>query len=498
MKKSLLILGMAIVAFGAQAEKAIIMADGAQVIYNAALPEGTVIVPMGWDAKNDGGSLVCNAGQLKWTAPSSFACRNGAIRWAKDKVATFTPTPGLTITKITVVSEDNPTKEASEQNDGKLGDAWTAERSKQTLVPTDGTAVVEMKAAKQNRMQWMEIEYTGTPTQVLPAVGTSFDLAQPGKITFASATEGATIHYTIDGTEPTAESPVAPNGVVELTADALVKTIAVKNGMASSYVYHQPVMVPAANSKILHFTFTRPSTIHSDNNGTIADITSSMFTTDKGAVYDGTANAQINVGPCNSAPELKEMVFVNQGAKMYLYGGNTTSPRYFISATLGCNYELRGYNFTTVNIEAPEGKVITDVMFNGADIQAQIVLGKSIYEDVDGTFKYVNYASTDEAVDGKLTQYPIYSKWNYHYTAPEGGVVKVQILSNGSTTKYLDNFFVCCADKEGSGVDSIEAGVVDENAPVEYYNLQGVRVENPSNGIFIKRQGAKATKVLVK
>ena len=54
MKKSLLILGMAIVAFGAQAEKAIIMADGAQVIYNAALPEGTVIVPMGWDAKNDG------------------------------------------------------------------------------------------------------------------------------------------------------------------------------------------------------------------------------------------------------------------------------------------------------------------------------------------------------------------------------------------------------------------------------------------------------------
>jgi hypothetical protein len=47
-----------------------------------------------------------------------------------------------------------------------------------------------------------------------------------------------------------------------------------------------------------------------------------------------------------------------------------------------------------------------------------------------------------------------------------------------------------------SAVNSI---VVDnENAPVEYYNLQGVRVVNPQNGLYIKRQGNKATKVLVK
>lgn len=51
-----------------------------------------------------------------------------------------------------------------------------------------------------------------------------------------------------------------------------------------------------------------------------------------------------------------------------------------------------------------------------------------------------------------------------------------------------------------SGVESgIEETVVgDENAPVEYYNLQGVRVENPTAGLYIKRQGNKATKVLVK
>ncbi len=47
-------------------------------------------------------------------------------------------------------------------------------------------------------------------------------------------------------------------------------------------------------------------------------------------------------------------------------------------------------------------------------------------------------------------------------------------------------------------VTGIEDITVDENAPVEYYNLQGVRVENPANGLYIRRQGNKATKVLVK
>lgn len=44
----------------------------------------------------------------------------------------------------------------------------------------------------------------------------------------------------------------------------------------------------------------------------------------------------------------------------------------------------------------------------------------------------------------------------------------------------------------------IEAVTVDENAPVEYYNLQGVRVAEPAHGIFIRRQGAEVSKVIVK
>ena len=49
---------------------------------------------------------------------------------------------------------------------------------------------------------------------------------------------------------------------------------------------------------------------------------------------------------------------------------------------------------------------------------------------------------------------------------------------------------------ESSGVSDI---AVDENAPVEYFNLQGVRIDNPAAGqIVIKRQGAKVTKTIVR
>lgn len=46
------------------------------------------------------------------------------------------------------------------------------------------------------------------------------------------------------------------------------------------------------------------------------------------------------------------------------------------------------------------------------------------------------------------------------------------------------------------GVEGIEAD--NANAPVEYYNLQGVRVDNPTNGLYIRRQGNEVTKVIVR
>ena len=66
---------------------------------------------------------------------------------------------------------------------------------------------------------------------------------------------------------------------------------------------------------------------------------------------------------------------------------------------------------------------------------------------------------------------------------------------NKRTTPAKSTLLVSLTEKDiATGVEGIAA---DANAPVEYYNLQGVKVENPSNGIFIRKQGSKTTKVVL-
>ena len=74
-------------------------------------------------------------------------------------------------------------------------------------------------------------------------------------------------------------------------------------------------------------------------------------------------------------------------------------------------------------------------------------------------------------------------------------------LVDGYSIPRADNTFATKAASKyaftiGEGPSSIE-DVEAVDAPVEYYNLQGVKVANPSNGIFIKKQGNKATKVIL-
>ncbi len=52
---------------------------------------------------------------------------------------------------------------------------------------------------------------------------------------------------------------------------------------------------------------------------------------------------------------------------------------------------------------------------------------------------------------------------------------------------------------EGFSFSAVEGVSLDEtDAPIEYYNLQGIRIQNPQSGqIYIRRTGTKVTKVLI-
>ena len=67
--------------------------------------------------------------------------------------------------------------------------------------------------------------------------------------------------------------------------------------------------------------------------------------------------------------------------------------------------------------------------------------------------------------------------------------------AEAAVTKAASKYGFAVNGGDVVGVEKIEAE--DANAPVEYYNLQGVKVTNPEKGIFIKKQGGKTTKVVL-
>lgn len=71
----------------------------------------------------------------------------------------------------------------------------------------------------------------------------------------------------------------------------------------------------------------------------------------------------------------------------------------------------------------------------------------------------------------------------YVYAEPRDGASEIVLTAVFSGTS--------------TAIDGIEAD--DENAPVEYFNLQGIRVnsDNLTPGVYVRRQGSKTTKVLV-
>ena len=115
-------------------------------------------------------------------------------------------------------------------------------------------------------------------------------------------------------------------------------------------------------------------------------------------------------------------------------------------------------------------------------------------------FKIVNVTTgeveiTSQGVAGFDTNY----MQDFGATVNNDGTVNIVQLVSG---KYLAMYKFTPGTTSSVSLaapmsDVEEVYVEDVDAPVEYYNLQGVRVENPSHGLYIKRQGGHTTKVVL-
>lgn len=146
--------------------------------------------------------------------------------------------------------------------------------------------------------------------------------------------------------------------------------------------------------------------------------------------------------------------------------------------------------------------VLPDFSFSGA------VLGDIVVENVTKTPQNGGYAYEGSAkhLALSLMGQPIVANVSFSGTSDSEGnahfIIPVVWLTDYETNPesnegiQIDVEFNGITDTPETGINDV---VIDENAPVEYFNLQGVRVANPERGgIYIRRQGTNVAKVLVK
>lgn len=112
----------------------------------------------------------------------------------------------------------------------------------------------------------------------------------------------------------------------------------------------------------------------------------------------------------------------------------------------------------------------------------------------DGTWEGINLGGDGGGQDIKSVDVPLLT----NVTLWQGS--SVNLKSAGWTNASLNLTYTKGAQTATLRVDGL-LGAADleiDEQPVEYFNLQGVRVDKPENGLFIVRQGNKVNKIYVK
>ena len=279
------------------------------------------------------------------------------------------------------------------------------------------------------------------------ATGDAVKIDSNTEISITCTTEGATIHYTTDGAEPTEDSPVY-DGPFTLDGDAIVKAFAVKEGWINS-----------ATTSVEYIVKLAPKTL-----------TVNMI---KGKVSGITRYMNAFSAPFN--------VTVPNNIQVYVVKSAINSTTY-LSRVYSNNIPA----YTGVVLKASKAGEFT-ITEADEDARLATINGNILINTADGEVELTNDNAYTFGVNNKNVL-AFYSS-EASVTVPQYSAYFV--LDGAKSASVLSLSFD--DDPEVSGIEDVNA----EDAEVEYYNLQGVKVENPEKGIYIMKQGGKTSKVVL-
>ena len=374
-------------------------------------------------------------------------------------------------------------------------------------------------------------------------------------VSIACDTDGATIYYTTNGATPTTNS-TKYTGAFTLSSNATVKAIAVKTGWnnssvaSASFTYTvetvaTPVIAPnggeiEAGTTISISCATSGATIYYSTNGAEpTTVYSAPFALNEAATvkavakktgWNNSATAQASFTIKQEVDEPEEPETPEEPVEPEEPEIEEPEEPEFVGKTWTVNLKSgevddnNGYIATfsaSVAVTLPEdvtAYVVTRTLLSY--IYTSEVSGKTIPANT-GVILFSenggNITITEAAADATVAKIStnkliatgdnsVKTSSNKYFVLQEksGSMTFVKVSKNttvAANTAYLEgsswySSMKLSVDNENPEVSGVE-GVEAENAEVEYYNLQGVKVENPEKGIFIKKQGNKTTKVVL-
>lgn len=249
--------------------------------------------------------------------------------------------------------------------------------------------------------------------------------------------------------------------------------------------------------------------------------------TDFELLYTMDANGNMT---SNLTPDYGCIILVDDDT----YGGvaimASTSKIIKPNGTIAYKNTKQGEINKNVYVEQQEVDGFKVLFLSNVDLSGGYGVNFDLEEDEDGNLLPDAYAVNQITQDANETYYPGYGAW-YLATVPvtEAGQIDLNeisktveaTLSNNNSTLTFNDTWSCCNFSTtdgsigywqnlntaavvnftlpGAGVEDNIIAVDNSNAPVEYYNLQGIRISEPAAGsVVIRRQGTEASKILVK